>query len=217
MDRFAVNKFAPRWLDLCYAGQVCTAVAEFAPQLHVHPGLLHAPLPALTTCTHSMRGRRTAWFPERLTTQAGVSGVPSSKAMTASTPILLPCRDRDGDGDVTTALLSWDGHRRDGAAYQDAVEGGGRPTALHVAQDGDAGVVAQTLHHQLQDSRVGVGMGCPNSAGTNNGSRNGGLLIPLTSLTSSEVMALPCLSMAPSATMMMFSLEPPKRVWGRRG
>lgn len=212
MDRFAL-----RWLHLCC---ICAAPARFALQqlsLHLGSTLLRAPHPALTTCTHSMRGRRTAWFPERLTTQAGVSGVPSSKAMTASTPILLPCRDRDRDGGVATALLSWDGRRRDGAAYQDAVEGGGRPAALHVAQDGDAGVVAQTLHHQLQDSRVGVGMGCPNSAGTNSGSRNGGPLVPLTSLTSSEVMALPCLSMAPSATMMMFSLEPPKRVWGRRG
>lgn len=43
-----------------------------------------------TTCTHSMRGSLTAWFPERLTTQAGVSGVASSRAITASTPILLP-------------------------------------------------------------------------------------------------------------------------------
>lgn len=45
-----------------------------------------------TTCTHSMSGSRTAWFPDRLTTQAGVSGVASSSAITASTPILLPCR-----------------------------------------------------------------------------------------------------------------------------
>lgn len=43
----------------------------------------------LTTCTHSMRGSRTDWFPERLTTQACVSGVASSSAMTASMPILL--------------------------------------------------------------------------------------------------------------------------------
>lgn len=44
----------------------------------------------LTTCTHSMSGSLTAWFPDRLTTQAGVSGVASSSAITASTPILLP-------------------------------------------------------------------------------------------------------------------------------
>lgn len=37
-----------------------------------------------------MRGSRMAWFPERLTTQAGVSGVASRRAITASTPILLP-------------------------------------------------------------------------------------------------------------------------------
>ena len=43
----------------------------------------------LTTCTHSISGSLTAMFPERLTTQAGVSGVASSKAITASTPILL--------------------------------------------------------------------------------------------------------------------------------
>lgn len=40
-----------------------------------------------------MSGSLTAWFPERLTTQAGVSGVASSRAITASTPILLPCED----------------------------------------------------------------------------------------------------------------------------
>lgn len=45
--------------------------------------------PVLTTCTHSMRGSRTDWFPDRLTTQACVSGVASSSAMTASMPILL--------------------------------------------------------------------------------------------------------------------------------
>lgn len=43
-----------------------------------------------TTCTHSMSGSLTAWFPDRLTTQAGVSGVASSRAITASTPIRLP-------------------------------------------------------------------------------------------------------------------------------
>lgn len=37
-----------------------------------------------------MSGSLTAWFPDRLTTQAGVSGVASSSAITASTPILLP-------------------------------------------------------------------------------------------------------------------------------
>lgn len=43
----------------------------------------------LTTCTHSMRGSLTAMFPDKLTTHAGVSGVASSRAITASTPILL--------------------------------------------------------------------------------------------------------------------------------
>lgn len=36
----------------------------------------------------------------------------------------------------------------------------------------------------------------------------------LTSLTILEVIAFPCLSMAPSATMIMFNLEPLDRVWG---
>ena len=49
------------------------------------------PAPVLTTWTHSMSGSRTDWFPERLTTQAGVSGVASSSAITASIPILLLC------------------------------------------------------------------------------------------------------------------------------
>lgn len=35
----------------------------------------------------------------------------------------------------------------------------------------------------------------------------------LTSLTILEVIAFPCLSMAPSATMIMFNLEPLDRVW----
>lgn len=36
----------------------------------------------------------------------------------------------------------------------------------------------------------------------------------LTSFTKLDVIAFPCLSMAPSATMIMFSLEPLDRVWG---
>lgn len=51
--------------------------------------------------------------------------------------------------------------RGDGATYKDTVEGRGRPAALHVAQDGDPGVIAQTLHHQLQDGGFGSGTGCP--------------------------------------------------------
>lgn len=59
-----------------------------------HPsGCLISP-PVLTTWTHSMSGSRTDWFPERLTTQAGVSGVASSSAITASIPILLLCKGK---------------------------------------------------------------------------------------------------------------------------
>lgn len=50
-----------------------------------------------------MSGSRTDWFPERLTTQAGVSGVASSSAITASIPILLLCK---GKGTPTAA--GWD-------------------------------------------------------------------------------------------------------------
>jgi hypothetical protein len=38
----------------------------------------------------------------------------------------------------------------------------------------------------------------------------------LTSFTMLEVMGFPCLSMAPSATMIMFSLVPLERVWTNR-
>ena len=45
-----------------------------------------------TFCTHSMSGTRTVWFPLRDTTTAGVSGVASISASTASAPILAPCK-----------------------------------------------------------------------------------------------------------------------------
>lgn len=79
------------------------------------------PTLVLTTWTHSMSGSRTDWFPERLTTQAGVSGVASSSAITASIPILLLCK---GKGAPTAPLTPgppmparWDaplGSHRDG-------------------------------------------------------------------------------------------------------
>lgn len=50
------------------------------------------PLPQLTICTHSIRGRRTVWFPLSDTTQAGVSGVACRRATTASTPMRLACK-----------------------------------------------------------------------------------------------------------------------------
>lgn len=43
----------------------------------------------LTIMTHSIRGRRMAWLPDSPITHAGVSGVASSRATTASTPNLL--------------------------------------------------------------------------------------------------------------------------------
>jgi len=45
----------------------------------------------LTRSTHSMSGTRTVWLPSSDTTQAGVSGLASIRASTASAPILQPC------------------------------------------------------------------------------------------------------------------------------
>lgn len=53
----------------------------------------------LTMSTHSMRGRRTEWLPERPMTQAGVSGEASIRAITASTPSLVLCKH--------TFILRW--------------------------------------------------------------------------------------------------------------
>lgn len=60
---------------------------------------------SLVICTHSMRGSRTDWFPERLTTQAGVSGVASSSAITASMPILLLRMRSNAEG--VPPLCTW--------------------------------------------------------------------------------------------------------------
>ena len=45
----------------------------------------------LTLSTHSISGTRTVWLPSSDTTHAGVSGVASISASTASAPILQPC------------------------------------------------------------------------------------------------------------------------------
>lgn len=47
-----------------------------------------------TISTHSIRGKRTDWLPQRETTQAGVLAVVSSRARTASTPMRLACAIR---------------------------------------------------------------------------------------------------------------------------
>lgn len=65
--------------------------------------------------------------------------------------------------------------------------------------------------------KTGARLGPLRGDGKGTGTEPGRPPSPLTVLMSSEVMALPCLSMAPSATMMMFSLEPPRRVWGDTG
>ena len=57
--------------------------------VNVHQKQLQKIWERLTISTHSIRGRRTAWLPDRPMTQAGVSGVASNRATTASTPNLL--------------------------------------------------------------------------------------------------------------------------------
>lgn len=124
-----------------------------------------APTPThtLTIWTHSMSGSRTAWLPTRDTTQAGVLADASSNASTASTPIRLACRGQmfenqkrrnwcKKEQNKTIQLCSWCRRVRS-ATHQDPVKGWGRPTSLHVAQDGDPGVKTQTAYHQLDTKK----------------------------------------------------------------
>ncbi len=60
----------------------------------------------LTISTASISGRRTAWFPDRPITQAGVSGPASSRATTASTPILLLYRTKHRGSKHPQAFLN---------------------------------------------------------------------------------------------------------------
>lgn len=112
----------------------------------------------LTIWTHSISGSRTAWFPTRDTTQAGVLAEASSNASTASTPIRLACK---GHLKVNTKKRNICGLSKkhviflrletfkDIVAYQDPVKGRGGPTSLHVAQDGDPGVKTKAAYNQL--------------------------------------------------------------------
>lgn len=101
-----------------------------------------------------MSGSLTAWFPERLTTQAGVSGVASSRAITASTPILLPCEDAQQQRLLAPlyADLCICGRRQE--THQDPVERRWRPSPLHVSQNGGAGVKAEPVGHQLKGTNI---------------------------------------------------------------
>lgn len=175
----------------------------------------------LTTCTHSMRGSLTAMFPDKLTTQAGVSGVASSRAMTASTPILLAwikTVKKQAFGEPGTpghffALLTRNEnnvlvHRRMGLYYQDSVKGRRGSSSLDMAQDSGTGVKAKLLWDHLDGDFDWwkACMWCCIEA----------TLPLLTCLTCSHVIGLPLRSMAPSATMIIFSRDPRPLVWKRQ-
>lgn len=124
----------------------------------------------LTIWTHSMSGSLTAWLPTRDTTQAGVVAEASSKASTASTPMRLACKTKDisclktnkSTEDLFDILsrLSWWSLRRNKNIYQDPVKGRRSPASLHVAQDGDPGVKAQSADDQLDKKRKTVKILC---------------------------------------------------------
>lgn len=98
-----------------------------------------------------MSGSLTAWFPDRLTTQAGVSGVASSRAITASTPILLPCRDAQQLLELEGQLQHLWYYR---VSHQYSVECRRCPSPLHVSQNGGAGVKSEPVGHQLEQTNM---------------------------------------------------------------
>lgn len=147
-----------------------------------------------------MSGSLTAWFPERLTTQAGVSGVASSRAITASTPILLPCKD------TQQQLLALP-----------------ETAAASVASPSVSPESCRTPTASLPSARVPKwwcgcqSRACRSPAGGNQHPavtfsapcRKHSTL--LTFLIWSDVIGLPSLDMAPSATMITLRREPRAR------
>lgn len=105
-----------------------------------------------------MSGSLTAWFPDRLTTQAGVSGVASSNAITASTPILLPwTTDTQWDHCVTHCASNLVFYRD---TYKDSVKSRGRAASLYVSKDSGARVEAEPVSHQLRTKNTSVSLSC---------------------------------------------------------
>lgn len=101
-------------------------------------------------------------FPDRLTTHAGVSGVASSRAITASTPILLAwitTVKKHACGKAGTllclfTLLTWKNtlfiiYTGKRLYYQDSIKGRRGSSSLDMAQDGGACVKAQLFWYQL--------------------------------------------------------------------
>lgn len=77
----------------------CKGLTKLGPFINQHRLLKVARCSRfwLTILTHSIRGRRIAWLPDSPITHAGVPGVASSRATTASTPNLLLYTNRYTD------------------------------------------------------------------------------------------------------------------------
>lgn len=98
-----------------------------------------------------MSGSRTAWFPDRLTTQAGVSGVASRSAITASTPILLPWKMHTHSQIIRCVCVQEQKEKLAmTSSYQDSVKGGRRASSLYMSKNSGASVKAEPVRHQLE-------------------------------------------------------------------
>lgn len=152
-----------------------------------------------------MSGNLTAWFPDKLTTQAGVSGVASSKAITASTPILLPCRVQTHTGHKVRVTMREKKEQKSFTSSKIITKilskAEGVPplctcprTVVRVSKPSLS--VTSWKGKKLVWTRVCVQFNIFDEE------KN------VTFLIWSEVMGLPSLEMAPSATMMTFKREP---------
>lgn len=166
----------------------------------------------LTTCTHSMRGSLTAMFPDKLTTQAGVSGVASSRAITASTPILLAwiisVTESERHSEKQTDFKDW------------------KKKKIEQIKEVHLGITkilskAEGVPPLCTWPRTVVRVSKPSFCDTSWKRAQFMINLPdmwlnhmisyaetLTCLTWSQVMGLPLRSIAPSATMIIFSREP---------
>lgn len=118
----------------------------------------------LTISTHSMSGRRTAWLPDSPMTQAGVSGVASNRATTASTPNLVLWEKKNkkwfldelNEGLWTEFFIIfsvWISCDQFWTAsvqtHQNSVKRWGSSSSLNMAEDSQPSVVTKSLLHQL--------------------------------------------------------------------